>query len=84
MGKTNSLNENDLAEFIKLSGKQHLNDNSWIVNIDKIKKETWNLAVNNPNRVEEIDNRTPKEIINEIEKLDEQTSTTIQKIKELL
>ena len=29
MGKTNSLNENDLEDFIKLSKNKKLSDNSW-------------------------------------------------------
>jgi type I restriction enzyme M protein len=42
------------------------------------------LTVNNPNRVEEVDNRTPSEIIAEIEELDAQAAQALQAIKELL
>ena len=49
-----------------------------------INKETWDLTVQNPNNFEEIDNRTPEEIIANIEKIDIQASQAIQKIKELL
>ena len=38
----------------------------------------------NPNRVEEVDNRTPQEIIAEIELLDAQAAEALQAIKELL
>ena len=30
MGKTNSLNEKDLEDFIKLAQKKKLSDNSWL------------------------------------------------------
>ena len=84
MGKTNSLNENDLTDFIKLAKTRKLSDNSWTIDIEKINKDTWNLIVNNPNRVEKIDNRTPQEIIAEIEQLDVQAAQALQAIKELL
>ena len=66
MGKTNSLNENDLDDFIKLSQAQKLSDNSWSIDVDKIDNETFNLGVQNPNIVEEVDERTPQQIISEI------------------
>jgi type I restriction enzyme M protein len=84
MGKTNPLNENDLAEFVNMAKTQELNDNSWTVNIADIKTDTWNLTVNNPNTIEETDNRTPQEIIKEIEQLDTQAAQALQAIKALL
>lgn len=84
MGKTNPLNEKDLAEFVELAATQADSENSWSVDVEKISKETWDLTVNNPNRVEEIDIRTPAEIIAEIELLDAQAADALQAIKELL
>jgi len=72
MGKTNPLNERDLAEFVSMAKTQEPSDNSWCVDVKKINKENWDLTVNNPNRVEEVDTRTPQEIIAEIELLDAQ------------
>jgi type I restriction enzyme M protein len=84
MGKTNPLNEGDLAEFVQLAAKQADSDNSWSVDVEKLSKDTWDLTVNNPNRVDEVDNRTPAEIIAEIELLDAQAADALQTIKELL
>ena len=84
MGKTNSLNENDLEDFIKLAQEKKSSDNSWSVDIDKINKESLDLSAQNPNIVEEIENRTPEQIISEIEKLDKQSSIFLKKIKDLL
>ena len=56
--------------MLKIKKTKKLSENSWLIDIGKINKETWDLTVNNPNIVEEIDNRTPQEIIAEIEKLD--------------
>ena len=84
MGKTNSLNENDLKDFIKLSVTKKISDNSWSIDIDKINKETFDLSAQNPNIIEETDERTPKEIINEIEKLDQQSAKILTVINDLL
>jgi type I restriction enzyme M protein len=84
MGKTNPLNEKDLAEFVEMAAPQKEGDDSWCIDVEKISKETWDLTVNNPNRVEEVDNRTPAEIIAEIELLDAQAADALQAIKELL
>ncbi len=84
MGKTNSLNENDLDDFIKLSQAQKLSDNSWSIDVDKIDNETFNLGVQNPNIVEEVDERTPQQIISEINELDKQSAEILKKITELL
>jgi type I restriction enzyme M protein len=84
MGKTNSLNENDLKDFIKLAKTQKLSDNSWSIDVEKINTNTFDLGVQNPNIVEEIDERTPEEIILEIENLDKNLSESLKKIKELL
>jgi type I restriction enzyme M protein len=84
MGKTNPLNENDLEEFIKLVKTKKLSENSWSIDIDKINKETLDLGVQNPNIIEEIDERTPEQIINEINELDNESSNMLKKIKELL
>ena len=84
MGKTNPLNEKDLVEFVEMSKTQELSENSWLVEVADINTDTWDLTINNPNRVEEIDNRTPAEIIAEIEELDAQAAQALQAIKELL
>ena len=84
MGKTNPLNERDLAEFVEMARKQKLSDNSWLVDVSSVNKDTYDLTVNNPNRKEETDERTPLEIIAEIEELDRQAAEALQAIKELL
>ena len=84
MGKTNPLNERDLEDFVQSAATQAETDNSWLVDICDINTDTWDLTVNNPNRVEEVDNRTPQEIIAEIELLDAQAAEALQAIKELL
>jgi type I restriction enzyme M protein len=84
LGKTNPLNQKDLAEFEALAEGQGGSENSWTVDRADINADTWDLTVSNPNRVEEADTRTPQEIIAEIEQLDAQAAEALSAIKELL
>ncbi len=84
MGKTNPLNENDLKDFINLNKTQKLSHNSWSLDIEKINSKTLDLGVSNPNIVDDIDERTPEQIISEIEELENQSRKIIKSIKETL
>ena len=84
MGKTNPLNEDDLVDFINLSKKQKISNNSWIVEVDKINKDTLDLTIKNPNIIETKDERIPAEIILDIEELDRKSNEKLKAIKELL
>jgi type I restriction enzyme M protein len=84
MGKTNPLNDKDLAEFVSLSKKKSESENSWSLKIADIDQGTLDLSVKNPNKVEEIDERTPSEILEEIERLDKESAVLLAKIRGLL
>lgn len=84
LGLTNPLNEIDLKEFVNLYNNKKETLNSWFKNIKDINKENYELSINNPNIVEDIDERTPLEIISDIEELKEQETASLKKIKDLL
>ena len=84
MGKTNSLNENDLNDFIKLAKTQKLSHNSWALDINNIDKDILDLSTSNPNIVEETDDRSPEHIISEIEKLNKKFQEQLLIIKKYL
>ena len=84
LGKTNPLNENDLAGFVELQKDKKDSANSWIVNIAEINTDTYDLSVRNPNKKEEFALREPSEILDEIASLDEETAEIMKQIKELL
>lgn len=84
LGKTNPLNSNDLEEFLSFYSEKPESENSWIVKNEDIDKDGYNLEVKNPYKKEEVDNRSPKEIISDIEELDSQTAQSLKVIKELL
>lgn len=83
LGKTNSLNEDDLEEFIRLQKTREESENSWIVKVSDL-GEDCDLSVNNPNKVEETDDRTPQQILSHIEKLNNDNAKLLAEIRELL
>ena len=84
LGKTNPLNENDLADFLECFKGQKETKNSWFVDLKDVNPDTLDLSVKNPNKSDEVVYREPAEIIAEIEKLDAESAEILDKIKELM
>jgi len=84
LGKTNPLNETDLAEFVTLSATKGLSENSWTINIKDIDQSTFDLSVKNPNKKEETALRQPQAILEEIKALDKESAEILNSILELL
>ena len=83
MGKTNPLNDADLAEFIALQKTKADSPKSWSVDVVAIDPKTFDLSVKNPNGGEEIAHRSPQEIMDEIAALDAESAEVLGSIKTL-
>ncbi len=84
MGKTNPLNDADLEEFINLSKKKIDSLKSWTLDASTLDQNSFDLSVKNPNIVDVIDHRTPLEILDEIERLDQESSEIMARLRSLL
>lgn len=84
LGKTNPLNEDDLAEFVKLQKTKSDSENSWSVNVGDVDPEAFNLSVSNPHKKDEAVFREPKEILSEMEDLDAKADDILKTIRELI
>ena len=84
MGKTNSLNDADLAEFIQLQTTFADSSKSWSVDVAKIDKATFDLSTKNLNGSEKVVHRTPQEIMDEIATLDAESAEVLASIRGLL
>lgn len=86
LGKTNPLNENDLAEFIKLQKTFADSDNSWSIEVQTHcnASNNYDLSVKNPNKKEESPLRTPKAILKEMKALDKESAEILESIRELI
>jgi len=72
LGKGNPLNEADLATFVELQKTKAETVNSWSVEVKDIDQITFDLSPKNPNKAAEAALREPKEILEEMGKLDEE------------
>ncbi len=84
LGKTNPLNENDLAEFVELQKTFADSENSWSVKIGDVDTTTFDLSAKNPNKKEAAALRTPQDILEEIKALDEESANILDSISELI
>ncbi len=84
LGKTNPLNDDDLAEFVKLQKKCADSPKSWTVDAASIDPATFDLSVKNPNGGEQVTHRSPEEILDEIAALDAESAAALKTIRRLL
>jgi type I restriction enzyme M protein len=84
LGKTNPLNDDDLAEFVKLQKKYVDSPKSWSVDAKTIDQTTFDLSVKNPDGGEEVIHRSPKKIMDDIAALDVESSKVLKKIRALI
>jgi type I restriction enzyme M protein len=84
LGKTNPLNDDDLADFIQQQKTFADSPQSWSIDATGIDKNTFDLSVKNPNGNEEIVHRSPEEILDEIAALDAESAEILQGIRGLL
>jgi type I restriction enzyme M protein len=84
MGKTNSLNDEDLREFVELQASCAETEKSWLVDIADVARESFDLSVKNPNKAEESLLREPQEILDAIAALDEESADILAGIGGML
>ncbi|MBC7391626.1 MAG: N-6 DNA methylase [Opitutaceae bacterium] len=84
LGKTNPLNDNDLADFIELQKTFAESENSWNINTANIDSATFDLSAKNPNKKEEAALRSPQEILEEMKALDQESERILNSILELI
>jgi type I restriction enzyme M protein len=84
LGKTNPLNDDDLAEFVKLQKTFGDSPKSWSVDAKGVDQATFDLSVKNPNGGEEIAHRSPVKILEEIAALDAESAEVLGNIRALL
>lgn len=84
LGKTNALNEKDLADFVELQKTKAESENSWSIAVKDIDPTTFDLSAKNPNKKEEAALRQPADILAAMKILDEESATILDTILDLL
>jgi len=80
LGKGNPLNESDLAEFVELQITKADGVNSWCINAEDISRNTFDLSVKNANKSSVLVLRNPREILEEIKRLDDENEIILKSI----
>ena len=84
LGKTNPLNDDDLAEFVAMQATKADSGKSWSVDFSDVDKATFDLSVKNANGGEEVAHRSPADILEEIAALDAESAEVLGSIRALL
>lgn len=84
LGKTNALNERDLAEFVTLSQTKGDSENAWTLAVKDIDPDTCDLSAKPPHQKQEAALRPPQEILAEMKALDEESADILNAILELI
>jgi type I restriction enzyme M protein len=64
--KTRPMRDEDWQDCYEKWKKKEISENSWIVKIEEIDKETYELTPRNPNKLKKKEYRAPKEILKEV------------------
>ena len=83
LGKTNALNDDDLADFLKLQKIKADSENSWSIDVATIGNDC-DLSVKNPNKVEVVDKRSATEIVDSLLGLHEEAQNLLDEIKKMV
>ncbi|MFT5985199.1 MAG: type I restriction enzyme M protein [Planctomycetota bacterium] len=84
LGKTNPLNEKDLADFVELQKTFADTENSWSLDVTSLDQTTFDLSAKNPHKKEEAALRKPDAILKEIKALDEESAGILNSILGLI
>ena len=84
LGKTNPLNDADLAEFVEMQRGFVESAKSWRVDAAGLDPDTFDLSVKNPDGGEVVAHRTPQEILDEIAALDAESAEVLEGVRALV
>jgi type I restriction enzyme M protein len=80
LGKTNPLNEDDLSDFLVNYKSRTKSKNSWLIDVANIDAQTHDLSVRNPEVGTLAELHSPKDVLAEIKRIDEDVSRILEKI----
>lgn len=81
--KTKPMTEKDLTDFLNKLTKHEESECSWSINIKDL-DDNLDMSVKNPNKIEEVDERTPQEIADSIVKLNNESKDLLDEILKML
>lgn len=84
MGKTNSLNDEDLVDFVSLQKIKSNSPNSWTVDVSTLNQETFDLSIKRASAADHAQGQSASDILKKISELDDETTELLKKIAKLI
>ena len=84
LGKTKPLLDSHFDDFIAKQKSFTCADNAWTVDINDIDKQTYDLAIRNPNAASEKPLATPAEILADIQALDTRSADILNTLQQAI
>lgn len=84
LGKTNPLNDADLAEFVAMQKTKAGCEKSWTVDVADVGATSCDLSAKNPYAPESAPQRTPQRIIDEMLERDAETAALLLQVRRML
>lgn len=82
--KTRPMRDEDWQDCYEKWKNREINENSWIVKIDEIDKETYELTPRNPNKLKKKEYRPAGEILEDVLKEEKEVMVLLDELKGLL
>jgi type I restriction enzyme M protein len=82
--KTNPIRYESFAECISLWKGRKETESSWIVPVEKIINENYNLDFKNPNNIEALEHQEPETLINNIIQKEKEIFSLMKEIKQIV
>ena len=83
VAKRKPLTASHFDEFFKLLPSRGESENSWTVTRAEIEEKNYDLKAVNPNRKEEVDSRTPEELLDIIEQKGREIQEALAMLRKL-
>lgn len=80
--RSRPIKDSDLEDCRKKFRKKEISDVSWIVHVEDVGK--YDLSARNPNKVDEVSHKTPKDLVTTIEEKERQVHAILTEIDQLL
>jgi type I restriction enzyme M protein len=82
--KAKSIKDEDLADCFEKWKDRKISENSWVVSVEEVIKNGYDLTAKNPARKEEIGYPEPKEIVENILEQEQKITKILEELRDIL
>jgi len=82
--KTRPMRDEDWQDCFEKWQSREISESSWIVKIDEIDKETYELTPRNPNKLKKKEYKPAGEILGEVLRIEREVMDLFEELKEVL